>query len=811
MFIQGFDLESQTSNIETTHNGEKNFQEMVVGANGHYMNQYYQITSKSKIQGVKIPNPRRFASYEKYKIGFNNYVNSSDKLYKFSILPIPVSEFMHKPPMPPLSIKIPDYKARVDVPPDNLLYLSDICISGACFVPNASLPAKLGNRFEVPISTMIVSTPQWNSQVITHPPIPECYDTFEDFQKAYLSWYELSKSAALLPSHPDSMKEFIQLQPQKEFPKPPEPDTASETISVRSSRKKRRIPRGHHRMTMPVRATLNPKYIFQIDSKSKLLLQNVFNLSLLQYPRIKTHLRFNKKVTFDFLTQTPTDEIQNICDYGCETPVNNFDVIMSVKQTFRIQDPTEVHIDPCSSDFLQYLEKVIISKSPALNYQCLLIIESIFKNNSDTFISYLYEDLQMFYYITSVVAVYSLTPFAVAKPSDFSNSKHSQILNEFQKVLLHHHYMTIIAKTFITCVQISSKIGVCLASTQGDLWDYLKNFDKNIPLMFLESNTNDFSASLFRLLLIVPCPYTKQILSQYNQDMFRYLNTLSSKSPTHFNALVYIIYNSKSMNFWFLEQFTFFAQEPKFKDFNSHFIAFVKTLLKYFKAERLEFCGWLSPFYTFLLENNYISLLPHIARFVKMYHINLPEVEKHINQMLISSANEISSNRISSHILVSFAALLEYKTSLKVLPNLATLISPLSKYLIVNNEELAKASWKVYRSFATAYPKKFYEFAKAERANGKMMEVFKKFDPNTFYEFSKLVDKISRKGGEEALGQAKQRRKSFGFINVVPNRILKELAKGLKKANVQYTQLISCMNRKNQPKAQQAIDMLFVK
>ncbi|KAH0788516.1 hypothetical protein GPJ56_007572 [Histomonas meleagridis] len=791
MFIQGFDIAD--TKIDEAINDKNSHQQMIVGTNGYYMNQFYHRTSKTPIKGIKIPNPRFFISYEKYTLAFVVYENSSSNLYKHSLLPIPVSALLYKPPNPPLLVKIPEYKARVNVPPENLSYLTDVCISGTRFVSKASLPALLGGRFEAPISTIIDPNPKWNSQLITHPPVPECYDKFEDFKQSSLTWYNsVSTSSNHLPNHPDSMKEFIQPQPVKPS-KPFNPPTLKPHKPFKPA---------NDQTALFGQNNSCPSSIDQL----KALIDNDNESN--KEPNYGPVFKFNEKVTFDHLTQTPTDVIQDLCDYGSEDPINNFDIIMKTKQAFNIPDKIFIDFDPGNPEFVIYLENVFVSRSPYLNYQCFLVVENLLLTSTKEFMTILSNNLRMFYYITVIVSMYTHNSYVVVKPSNFSSSEHAKDLNEFQKILLHHHYLTIIAKTFISCLQISSNIGCYLASTQGELWDYLKGFDKNISLMLLESNTTDLASSLFRLLLVIPCPYIKRLLSCCNQDMFRYLNILSSKSPTHFNALVYIIYNSKSMNIWFLEEFTFFAKSPKFSTFNPNFIAFIKTLLKYFQAERLEDFSWLSPFYMFSLQNNFISLLPYISKFVKKYQIENPEVERHIHQMILNTANEISLGNIDPNVLISFASLLKYKTSLKNVLNLVPLIEPLNKYLNDNNEEIVHSVWKVFTCAAIGYPKKFFELVKLHKSNGKMIEVYKRFNPISFFEFAKMVEKIAK---EDEIGNSKQRRKSFGFIGTIQNKILKVLEKGIKKANVQYNQLIGCMNRKNQPIAQNAMDLLFLK
>ena len=169
---------------------------------------YEQINSNPEISLESFPQPKHFDSYKKYEKAAQAWRRSVFDELKNAVLPLPPSMKYNRPPMPMTKemFKMTKFNPKQSMlNSSNLSELLDLVIEQD-FIPDKD------RNFEKPvvgskhakISDHLIED-AWNQALIPQEPMPQLFDSFEDYKRALLQWKSAGDNKKL-PMHP---KEFI--------------------------------------------------------------------------------------------------------------------------------------------------------------------------------------------------------------------------------------------------------------------------------------------------------------------------------------------------------------------------------------------------------------------------------------------------------------------------------------------------------------------------------------------------------------------------------------------------------------------------
>ena len=826
----------------------KIFDEMYIDPIGKvYLNQFYELGSDKKPIQNKIPKVDKHSDFFLYQQQVMRYGRTLRKYYSNVILPIPISGFFRRLAKPPCFIRIPEYKAKIEVPPEDLLFVNEICLRGKKKIvfEEQALPKKLAGRYQKNADILLNKNKNsWDSQMILPPPIPECFDCFEDFKNAYENWMKSVKQNQDLPIHPRDLETILQTQVINEkqlfnsFTKNNNKPELKSRIKRGKNRVKKRplseafrkdaIPRldlnadpqvkhvprkrGENTLRRHYSSSFNHTLCFE-SYKLERNIGRLFRHQTLQ--RVKRRYTAKNSIIFEHLTQTPRTLIEEFQEYGCDEHIGfNFNIINETRQT-EIPDNLNIKMNPNDKNFKKFLNDVFISKSPLLNYQCFRVIENLLKTNFDQFIKVMLSNLELFYQSTIVICEYSCTSTFVANYFNYSDNiklmkkDHKKKLLDLQRVLYIYHYLKTIAKSFIMNSNITSKLAPVLTESRDELFKHLKKFQGNLAALFIESRSPYVTSSLLRLFMLSNCPYSKHILSNCGNTLFTYLNILSSELPRYFNALIYQISNSSSITSYFIESFIIFAKEPAIDNFNPQFIIFIKTLLtSYTNAIELSRYNWISPFFSYCLSKNIYLILPSIVEFTQK--CQKEEVIDELYAMLEVVSNYLMSYIPNPYILSSFSLLLKSNLELKNIMDIKELFYVLLNYINSDNEKLVFEAWNDYKTLLVNYPSLFLDFLKYKRAKYMLSILLNSLTPFSSIEFFDLLNHIFELKMSSYV-ETKSRRNSLSSWGGIPLKILKKLFKIFKKSKYNIEQKLIwayCLNTNDEQRAKEVVESL---
>ena len=148
---------------------------------------------------LTFPSPVGFTSKDQYYEAVRAWKKRVAAHFAGSELPVQVLSFSYRP-KPPLPFCATDPEAR-RIRPDkappmskNFNKLFEILLTGEEFDPDAEFPDQIPRRNPIRVRYHINSERQWQSGLVPGEPVPQWYNTFEEYSDAYKNWCRAAKA-----------------------------------------------------------------------------------------------------------------------------------------------------------------------------------------------------------------------------------------------------------------------------------------------------------------------------------------------------------------------------------------------------------------------------------------------------------------------------------------------------------------------------------------------------------------------------------------------------------------------------------------
>ena len=187
----------------------------------HFQSYYQKFYSEKDLESLsslsKIPSPLSYETYEEYEKAAKQWYESSTSKIKQIILPSPISLFFHRIGPQHELIKIKGYKQPQFIGYKNKLIYEEMLLKEDFITNDTSLVIqKTTKNYDFPISSLInIDNNTWTSVFIVPPPNPKFFNTYEDYEKEYLKWYEAHADYQNLShfKHPNSFQNTFSFMP----------------------------------------------------------------------------------------------------------------------------------------------------------------------------------------------------------------------------------------------------------------------------------------------------------------------------------------------------------------------------------------------------------------------------------------------------------------------------------------------------------------------------------------------------------------------------------------------------------------------
>ena len=150
----------------------------------------------------RIPNPLDFENYNDYEKALKDWYTDKVKCYSSALLPTPLSGELYSPIPAKVFQGKPDaaqfrtFKAaQWPLLPNNYFEMLKLIDQNVEIDPEAQFPEQYPKREVIYMKHHISSSPQWMGQQIPQEPVPEFYDTIEEYEEAYKRWATLANEA----------------------------------------------------------------------------------------------------------------------------------------------------------------------------------------------------------------------------------------------------------------------------------------------------------------------------------------------------------------------------------------------------------------------------------------------------------------------------------------------------------------------------------------------------------------------------------------------------------------------------------------
>ena len=173
---------------------DKFYQQILLTKNSENPSNIYKLLNNDfDANDLKFPNPRNYNSKPDFLLACSSWKQRVMKQFNGLTLPKPITSYHYYPVKSKIIVKgtqqFRSFKPDIDPPiPLNFLKLFEMFRDENTFDEEEPFPNQTPNRAVVKYGHQASSKQQWQSQLVPQEPIPEFYDTFEEFEKAYKNW-----------------------------------------------------------------------------------------------------------------------------------------------------------------------------------------------------------------------------------------------------------------------------------------------------------------------------------------------------------------------------------------------------------------------------------------------------------------------------------------------------------------------------------------------------------------------------------------------------------------------------------------------
>ena len=234
-------------------------------------------------EAFPFPNPADFQTRADFANECKRWHASFRKRLSTVVLPCPVTGEMFVPDHPKIfkpeekseSQRFRTFKAAVwNLLPENYMEMVDILYKKREVDPEAPFPEQIPQRKGdvIMYKYHVTSKRQWQSQNFCHEPVPQIYDTYEEFEQSYMNWCTVVSEEVQQPiMQPEQLSDLIGLGQAEQ--------SREKLIPVEKEKKKVKISKGSWKWVKEVKKIKNWK---GLKSKLRLLKEDMGTLRELE-------------------------------------------------------------------------------------------------------------------------------------------------------------------------------------------------------------------------------------------------------------------------------------------------------------------------------------------------------------------------------------------------------------------------------------------------------------------------------------------------------------------------------------------------
>ena len=172
---------------------------------------------------LPMPNPKDFMSQTQYAAALSTWYRKWMIFFCSALLPTPISGVYYLPAPPKIFTKeekTSPSRYRTFKPnlwpllPKNYLHMVDVTLAKNTQIdPEKQFPDQIPKRDPILYKHHMTSTAQWVGQLVPVEPKPFLYDTFEEYEQAFINWASCTyKSLTIPPIPPKKMGSMISIE-----------------------------------------------------------------------------------------------------------------------------------------------------------------------------------------------------------------------------------------------------------------------------------------------------------------------------------------------------------------------------------------------------------------------------------------------------------------------------------------------------------------------------------------------------------------------------------------------------------------------
>ena len=742
-----------------------------------YYRKYWGKYNIQPQQFEKFPDPSNFDSFNDFQKNIINWKIYTQKNINGITLPQSISCFY--PRYDEISKTFYSNNQKIVLGAKNRLFLQTVMLTGAKIEEGDTFPDKVYGKY---VRFICSQKKSWKTNQIYPEPNPDCFDSFEEFQREYLIWYKATSEIHDLPIHPSQVlgditfyqrdkkeHEIFQYGNQEAFKYEDKEDDSENKIYI------------SNKLFVEFRS-------FEPEYKN-------FLLEILQSNNIP-NIVF-KKIK-DFITQLETyGDIGNEELLNLESFKANALAFLDDDQIININ--LSLSSDEIKMKFFFYFYQLNQNNSYSFIYQFVSMLPKVLELGFSKYINYLISNLSVYNQLAKMNNIFSF--IRRNNYFDLINNALKKVNNvspTIEKLFTSFvtYYLTFIMSNYITL--FNTKSNVFYASKQ-QAESFISDFVKNIIAQEIETNISidnvDLIVVLFILIINSGLPNVSKFLDAFKPNIVSLFNKISFLSPRYFRILQSsIIFNVKNIQLlfnYFLQYLKAVHVEELSKEtlkFFCQFISIKSGILKNIKST-FVFDSF-NLFFQNLFKVELMGLLYH--RYVLLM-INMNVTKKSskasqiIENILSQFQKEIISNKV--YLFKSFGSILLnfplFLQSNRECVNL--LISTLF------SDNLQKHGWKLFSKLFINNPSTIMNVLNKPENKNRFVEAIKKINNESFIQIMILITNYLEKNVEMDSSSSDLDQYHGGFIFLIsgiPNPLI-EFAQFLNIADFRIYQKIS--------------------
>ncbi|KAH0794137.1 hypothetical protein GPJ56_002015 [Histomonas meleagridis] len=736
-----------------------------------------------------IPNPFDYQTFEEYNDAVAAWEKSTKEATKSQSLPQPVSMF-HSRIVQELLIT-PVYKQKMSFKPtsSDILDIESILIHDRHF--NTSLTTK------APLDYFLRET--WKSQLISQPPDPQCFDTFEEFQESYINWCNITSKCKLLPHHPHDFAEQLGFIPQQ---KEHQIFDQSELNTLQQSQTVKTPPAKNPFCSTRICRSLYYSFYGSYPDPQEFILYELYKTP--NAP--KDVINHFKQYVNDFMACGITKNELQSNNFFSDTANalalfdNRNDVIL-----FNPSAPNEVK---CQR-LIFYFRQLRRTFSFPYIYQLSLSSQEIICQNLSMVTNYLFSDVLVYNRFICALNLFSYSPTTfinniIEKSLLAITPTTSLILVQFFKVLLNYYLTNILCKH---CKIKPDKCSILIAC-KDQAFIFMSTFASNIgvPMMLkqIEAENSLLNIAIIILSFEVNLPILPKFISYFKPNLFNFFNDISKCSPKDFIYLnEYIYFNKPSIELLF-PTFIDFISNASFGDLSDQMINFLINYISIKPFMKIKDKSGLIAAFTCTttkshLNNNSI-LLGKFAYTFSRFITNVTVFSNRQKNDILTTVSEMLNENTGNRYLLKTVGRILIKWE-SVANNNKDWVDPFLNCLsndITSNEqkEIQEEVWKYFRKLFVDHSKLALKIMQTPQLQTKIVKGIKIIEPNSFLQILRLVTEFLIKHVEI---DSDSQEIGAGFIFLLSNvpSVLIEFAKLLNLAECKLNRHIESILKGN--------------